>query len=401
MSPFRNRNLVSLSMVHFTVDFFSGALPIVLATLTTPLHLTQSQVGIIAFTYSMSISLARPLFGLVADSIYAPRLALAGVVWQVLLMGLTGLAGRFELLLGLVAVGGLGSAAFHPPGAGSVPRLSTPEQRGSAMSVFLLGGNTGYAVGPLLAGFVLNRFGQQGMWFLLAGGLSVLPFLAWRLIRLRYEPIAHTHPHEAGSFAPTQAENGRFPTALVALLSLLIIFRSWGTMSLTTFLPQLLQAQGDTVEFGGQALFLISIAGAMGGFAAGFLADRIGPHKIIIATLLAAGPLLVALPHSTGLSFLILSAAVGLCLMASLPLTLLLGQSLFPGRPGVMSGMTLGFTFIAGGIGAGATGAIAEIRGLDFVFQWLPALPLLSVIAAMAFALWQQREIRKGLLARA
>jgi FSR family fosmidomycin resistance protein-like MFS transporter len=398
-SPYRNINLLSLALGHFTVDFFSGSLPIVLATLTTPLDLSQAQVGLVAFVYSLSISLAQPLFGLVADSPYAPHLALLGALWQVALMGLTGLAGRFEVLLGMVAIGGLGSAMYHPPAAGSVPRLSAPQYRGRAMSVFLLGGNSGFALGPLIAGWVLNAFGARGTILLLIGGVMVLPFLAYRLLRLRYHatPVPE-HPYTPGSTLDAPA-GFRFPTAATILLALVIIFRSWASVSLTTYVPQRLVELEESVDFAGSALFMMALAAALGGFAAGFLADRIGPHRVIVVSLLLASPLVMAIRVASGPLLLAVMAGVGLCLLASLPLTLLLGQDLFPGRPGVMSGLTLGFTFIAGGVGAAATGAIAEQWGLTLVFTLLPLLPLLSGLVAMAFSL-QQAAARRSALRR-
>jgi len=369
------------------VDFFSGSLPIVLAVLTSPLGLTQTQVGLIAFTYSLSTSLAQPLFGLMADSVYAPHLALAGALWQVTLMGTAGLAGRFEALLGMVAIGGLGSAMYHPSAAGSVPRLSAPPYRGRAMSVFLLGGNSGFAIGPLVAGWVLNYFGARGTIILLIGGVLVLPFLAARLLRLRYAPPQIGHPHSEAHSTPIQPANNLLPLAATVLLALVIIFRSWASMSLTTYVPQRLVELGESVDFAGSALFMMALAAAVGGFAAGFLADRIGPHKVIVASLVLATPLVLGLRFVSGTLLLGTMAGIGLCLLASLPLTLLLGQELFPGRPGVMSGLTLGFTFVAGGVGAAATGAIAERWGLALVFAWLPVLPLISGLAALALAL--------------
>jgi FSR family fosmidomycin resistance protein-like MFS transporter len=359
-----------------------------LATLTTPLDLTQAQVGLIAFVYSLSISLAQPVFGLVADSAYAPYLALAGALWQVTLMGLTGLAGRFEVLLGIVAIGGLGSAMYHPPAAGSVPRFSAPEYRGRAMSVFLLGGNSGFALGPLIAGWVLNSVGPRGTIVLLIGGVIVLPFLAYRLLRLRASAPRQDADHALAPSAHSPA-SFRFPVEATILLALVIIFRSWASVSLTTYVPQRLVELGQSVDFAGTALFMMALAAAGGGFTAGFLADRVGPHRVIVVSLLLAAPLMAAIRFATGALLLPVMAGVGVFLLASLPLTLLLGQDLFPGRPGVMSGLTLGFTFVAGGIGAAATGAIAEARGLTFVFTWLPLLPLISGLVASIFGFQQ------------
>ncbi len=389
MSLFRNRSLLSFAAGHFIVDFFSGMLPILVAAHTAPLALTQGQIGLIALAYSLSTSLAQPLFGLLADGAFAPRLALLGIVWQVGLMGAAGYAPRFEVLLGLVALGGLGSAAFHPPGAGSVPRLTDPTRRGGAMSVFLLGGNSGYAIGPLVAGVILNAHGPRGVLALTIGAALVLPLLALALIRLRYPapPMPASALAEPAQPRRPLAAPAAAPTAAIAALALIVIARSWASASLTTYLPQYLLQQGQNVAFAGNALFVLSALAALGGFSAGFLSDRVGIRRIVIGTLLLSVPLMASLRLVSGFWLMIALGAAGFFLLASLPLTLLLGQDLFPGRPGVMAGLTLGFTFVAGGIGAAVTGAVAERIGLTAVFTWLPVLPLLGgVCAAVLYA---------------
>lgn len=375
-------------MGHFVVDFFSGALPIVVAALTTPLHLSQSQIGLIALAYSFSTALAQPLFGLIADSVYAPYLAMGGVVWQVALMGLAGLAGRFEMLLGLVAIGGLGSAAFHPPGAGSVPRVSSHEQRGSAMSVFLLGGNSGYAVGPLVAGFVLNRFEARGTLLLMAGAAVVVPVVAARLLRLR--DYDREHPRETRPAAG--AAPRRIPILAITLLAAIVGFRGWASQSMTNYLPQYFLAEGLEITLSGQALFIMASAAALGGFSSGILADRVGIHRVVAGSLLLTIPLMIAMRFTSGIALLAVIGGIGLFGLASLPLTLVLGQELLPGRPGVMSGLTLGFTFVSGGLGAAVTGNLAEKLSLDWVFMWLPILPLIAAAAAVVLWLVGSRE---------
>jgi FSR family fosmidomycin resistance protein-like MFS transporter len=393
MSPFRNRKLLSLALTHFVVDFYSGALPLILAAQTTPLHMTQGQVGLIAFVYSLTTSLGQPLFGLVADTVRAPLVALGGMLWQAVFIGLSGLAGRFDLLLGLVAIGGLGSAAFHPSGAGGVPRISTQEQRGGSMSVFLLGGTSGYALGPLAAGFLLNTFGPHGTLILAGVAGLASTVLVSALRRLRYEGAGDPHTHRADSPSGAARALGIAALVSVGLLALVIMFRGWASLSVSTYLPQLFLQQGKNVQYAGDIAFVISLGAAGGALAAGFLSDRVGRHTVIAASMLLSGPMLYGLVHSQGAWMLLSALALGFCTNASLPLTILLGQEIMPDRPGVMTGLTLGFTFIAGGIGAAITGDIAERTGLLAVFGWLPLLLVLGGVAALALAASHRRRI--------
>jgi FSR family fosmidomycin resistance protein-like MFS transporter len=387
MSPFQNRRLWALTLAHFTVDLFAGAVPLVLAVQATPLSLTQSQVGLIALAFSLATSLAQPLFGLLADGKQAPLLAFAGVMWQAVFIGLAGLAGRFETLLVLVAIGGLGSAAFHPPGAGSVPRVSSAQQRDSSMALFLLGGNGGYALGPLVAGLFFNRLGPTGTLPMTLGAVAVSPVLFILLSRLRHLFDAPPEgPAKSAQPQPDSRNGGRVSAASIASLGLLIMFRAWTSQSLSTYLPQYFVQAGLNVLYAGQVSTALLLAAALGGFVAGNLSERLGRHRVIIASLLMAAPLAFVLMRVSGVWIFVAAIALGFCLNASLPLTLLIGQEIIPDRPGIMTGLTLGFTFVAGGLGTLVTGIVAEQMGLRTVLSWLPVLPLVAEVAALALA---------------
>lgn len=391
MSPFRNRKLLALTGAHFVIDFYSGAVPLVLAAQTSPLHLSQGQVGLIALAFNLSSALGQPLFGLLADRKRAPLLALAGVLWGAVFTGMAGLATRFEILLVLMAIAGLGAAAFHPPGAGGVPRISSQDQRGSAMAVFLLGGTSGHAFGPLAAGIVLSALGPRGTLALALLAAVSAPFLFAALRRLRYEALNSSASDATPSSTPRRTEGlGGLLTFSLILLALVILFRQWMDVSVVTYLPQHFLQQGRNVLYAGNIAFALSLGGMVGNLTAGFLSDRIGRHRVIIASLLLAAPMLIALMHAQGVWVVIFAFALGFCTIASLPLTLLIGQEMLPDRPGVMTGLTLGFTFIAGGLGAAVTGALAERFSLGTVFAWLPLLPLLAMVAALGLSSTQR-----------
>ena len=99
--------------------------------------------------------------------------------------------------------------------------------------------------------------------------------------------------------------------------------------------------------------------------------------------LLAAAPLLLfpsfgATGWSFGLSFV-----AGLLTGVSYSLIVVTGQSLLPGRPGVASGLSLGFTFASGSIGTLVSGILADSSGFGAVFATTAVLCVLAAVMSL------------------
>jgi FSR family fosmidomycin resistance protein-like MFS transporter len=382
MSPLRNTRLLMLALGHFSIDFFSGAAAtIVLAAQTRPLGLSLAQVGMLAFLYTMATSITQPLFGWLSDRVRGPLLALGGFLWMLGFFALTGLA-RSALAFSVVLVtAGLGASAFHPPGAAGARLLSQADSRGRAMSIFLAGGAFGHAFGPLVAGIVLGEpLGPRGTLAMAAAGLIVAPFLVWGLSRLRYDT-----PTAAPSDKPASKLDLSAAAIMGIVLLMAVIFvRSWATRSLRTFLPQYYSNLQDLpLDFSGDLLFAWGLPAAFGTLVSGFIADRVGRRTVIAVTLLVSAPLMFFQLRTTGPGLVIITALIGFCLTASNPLAVSLGQELMPDRPGVMSGLTMGFNFVMGGIGTALTGVMADHTSLETALVWLSAPVLVGAVLAV------------------
>lgn len=369
---------------------------ILIAAQTTPLELTEGQVGILALGFSLSASLSQPLFGFFSDNPRAPLLAIGGVIWQIVFLAVSGLAPNYEVFFALVTIAGLGSGAFHPPGASGVPRVTSIADRGSSMSVFMVGGNGGFALGPLVGSLVMTTFGPRGtLLFAIAIALT-LPVLVLTLGKLRYEPdqtdSAEVTGAELGDNQQAQTRSiSLLAIAAIVFLVAIIFFRQAAFQIYNVFLPQLYG-----VEFGGQLLTVFFILAALGGFMAGFLADRVGRHTVIIGTLALSIGFLVLLQRSVSPIWILASAgAAGFMLNASLPLTLLIGQELFPSKPGLITGFVLGFTFISGGIGGAIAGQIAEDIGVRAVLGYGAPIMALAAVSAIGLALTARSQLRR------
>src|SRR5437763_1125067 len=152
-----NKYLWTLTLGHFTIDLYSGALPVVLLYLTTNLGLSLGEVGLLSALYSLCSSLSQPIFGYLSDRYGGRWLAAGGLVWMSIFQGMVGFVPDFTTLLIILPLAGFGSAAFHPPSASSANKTSG-DKKSAGMAIFLLGGNGGFAVGPLVAAMVRGGF---------------------------------------------------------------------------------------------------------------------------------------------------------------------------------------------------------------------------------------------------
>ena len=373
MSLLKNRFLLAATFGHFSVDMYSGMFPLILLALTDKLNLTYSQVGIASMAWSLTSSLSQPFFGWLGDKRGSRTIAVLGVMAIAVTVGIMRFVDNYFILLPLAVIAGLGSAAFHPQGA-TLAAQTAPEQRGSAASIFMLGGNGGYAFGPILG---TAAFAVAGAY--LPGAFAGLGLAQAGVV---YWALAHQHK---GAPKPISAKTdavARAALSVIITLSLVIFFRSWIHSTVSTYIPQVYKAQGFSNVEAGNVLFSILMPLAFGGLIGGTLSDRIGRRMVLIISTALIGPALWLMLHASGGMSYVWGPILGVAIGASLPVTLVMAQNLIPRGLGLMSGVVLGFTFIAGAIGVGVSGVLADYIGLMPTMTFNVALPIAAAILA-------------------
>src|SRR5216117_3679377 len=160
-----------LSSGHFATDFSNGALPALLPFLKDRFSLSYTAVGGVILASQASSSLIQPLFGLWSDRRGASWLLPSGVALAGVGIALAAAAPSYWLVLLLVVVSGFGVAAYHPEGS-KFAAYASGSKRASGMSAFSIGGNIGFALGPIVATPLVLWLGLRG------GLLLALPPLA-------------------------------------------------------------------------------------------------------------------------------------------------------------------------------------------------------------------------------
>jgi FSR family fosmidomycin resistance protein-like MFS transporter len=268
---------------------------------------------------------------------------------------------------------GIGTALFHPVSAALVAQAAPPAQRGFWMSMYISAGNLGLGLGPLLVGMVLIRGSVSSTW-LLAIPAVIVALLMWRLA-----------PHRPGARGRTTASLWsvlRRHWRLLSVLISVVALRSWASTSLVTFLPTLATQRGAAPDEAAQVLTVFLISGAIGGFAGGAAADRLGRDRVVIGSLLLSVPFSVtlALLDTFGPAFWLAAALSGFFLNGSWISLTVRGQESVPGSIAMMSGLMLGLSIGLGGLAVTPIGVIAEAYGLGAVIAVVACLPLLGAL---------------------
>ena len=251
--------------------------------------------------------------------------------------------------LNLVVVSGLGVAAYHPEGS-KFAAYASGRRRASGMSLFSIGGNIGFALGPTATTPLVLAFGLTG------GLLLAVPCLAVAALLLVVVPFL-------GSFAPergAQGGGGEDRPGALALLLGVIAFRSVAWFGLITFVPLWEVSLGHSKSHGSHLLSLMLLAGGLGTLAAGPIADRVGRRPVLIVSMLLVAPLTLVYVIVGGAAGAVALALVGICMIGTFGLTMVMSQEYLPRRIGMASGLSIGLSIGLGGIAAVALGAVAD-----------------------------------------
>jgi FSR family fosmidomycin resistance protein-like MFS transporter len=368
------RAMTLLSAGHLGTDFANGALPALLPFLVDRFDLSYTLAATLMLASAVSSSVIQPLFGLWSDRRGAIWLLPAGVAVAGIGIALAADAPSYWLVVLLVVLSGVGVAAYHPEGS-KFAAYASGVRRASGMSAFSIGGNLGFALGPIAATPLVLAFGLRG------GFLLAVPCLVVAAALLAAVPFLRGFvPDAAGRARRATGEDRR---GAMALLLGVIAFRSLAWFGLVTFVPLWEVSLGHSKAHGNHLLALMLLTGGVGTIVAGPAADRLGRRPVLLASLLATGPLVLAFVLVGGVPGAVALAGVGVCVIGTFGVTMVMSQEYLPRRIGVASGLSIGLSIGLGGVAAVVLGALADAVDLRAALYVCAAAP----VAALALAL--------------
>jgi len=380
MKKFNLKVLLILSLGHLTVDIYQGALPATLPFLKENLGLSYTMTGFIMMMSNFTSSILQPLFGFYSDKKGKAVLLPIGLLCAGVGFSLLSIPINYSTVILLVVISGLGVASYHPEGY-KTAHFFTGEKSVTGMSIFSVGGNLGFSLGPLFSICIIRYLGFSSL------PLIVLPSLICTAIILFYRKtiaipvLEHAEKQKAVPGAPLSAYFSLF------IIIAIVVMRTWTQMGLVTYIPfyYISYLKGDPM-FAGKLIFTYLFCGAAGTLIGSPFADRWG-HKLflVVSMLLGAVTLpLIFVPfiQKSYLLFVVLGLQ-GMVMISTFSVTIVMAQKLLPNRLGVASGLMVGFAIGTGGIGVTLLGVVADNFGVPVALESIMVLPFIGFILSL------------------
>jgi FSR family fosmidomycin resistance protein-like MFS transporter len=377
---FQTLKALTVSSAHAVHDTYAGFIAPLLPFLIDRLSLLKAEAGLFLLLYQ-GASVLQPFIGHLGDRKNLRKYAL-------LMPAITGISLSFlavvpNLWIGLLLclIAGISSASLHSILPALVSSLSG-KQLGKGMSVWMIGGEFGIMLGPILVTAVAATFSVYAVPWLALLGIGISVALSFLLRDMPYHNAANGNVQVA---IPT-----RELAAIILPLTGVVLMRAPLRTASEIFLPVYLIEKGINPFLAGSSISLLLGFGMLGTMVGGPLRDRFGFRKVIIGSVFFASVGMIIFSLTSGWMQVFSLALVGASSMMILPVGLAYILENFPNNRSLANGLYLAIAFSINAVSGVLTGFLYDTFGGFNTFLWSGFISFLGI--PFVFLLPREKE---------
>ena len=375
---FQAGRVAAVATGHAVHDTYTAFLPPLLPKFIAQFGLLKTEAGLLAVMLQIP-SLLQPAIGHLSDRHNLRWIVILAPSAAAVLMSSLGIAPSYPILLLLLLFAGINSAGIHAVAPVIAGKLSG-SRLGKGMGYWMVGGELGRTIGPVIVVGALGLVGMSGLPILMIGGFLASAILYWNLRDVLVMGTADG-PQEHWLKALRKMRTVMIPVAGI------ITMRAFMATALTTYLPTFLTEEGSRLWFAGISLSVLEAAGIAGAYLGGSLSDLIGRRRILLIAQLVTATLMLIFLNVTGGLRVILLPILGFNLLSLTPVVMALVQENFPENRALANGTYMALSFIIRAAAILLMGALGDFFGLRYAFYlsaglMIAGLPLIRLLPA-------------------
>ncbi len=378
---FNLRGLSVVSFAHGVSDFYSGIVPFTIFLVLSRDHVSAAYQGALVFLWYVTSSIVQPIFGAYTDRKGRWWFLPSAIAISATAICIAGATTSIPALAACIVIGGFGSAIMHPE-AGKYSAMLSGAKRASGISIFQIGGQLGYALGPATIALLYERFGGNGSLLLLLPGALAIGALFVVMPRIdRSASRAH-----AATQAKSAGAAGSVDRIGVSLLIASTALRYFVSAAFMTYLPNLLVGRGASIPVAGQIVTAFLLVSVLGLFAGGSLSDRFGAVRVSVIALAGAVPFLFGFFFVPGAGGVLLLLVASVLLAVQNAPGVAIVQAMLPRNLGMALGLMNGVAFGIGSAMVAGIGLVVASAGTVVALESVSGIPIVAALAYVAVA---------------
>lgn len=356
------RAIFGLSFGHFNVDLYAALLVPLYPMITGKLGINLASISaIIAFGHLTS-SLMQPIFGFISDKMKHRVFMVWGLVLSSIFIPFAIKANTVAFFLTCLLLGMIGNAVFHPQVSALIKEFNKNNPDLSRSMGFFLGlGTIGYAIGPYISTYTVEKFGENSLLYLSLLGLISAIFIYFFVPKMPKKEIAKNE-----NFFLIMKEIFKNKTCIY--LTIISTIKSAVSISFGTYIPFLLKEKGFSLEQIGLIVTLFFISGGLATIFSSKIENKIGANGVIALSFVTILPLVLSFLYTLeNYKFIACTLFIltGFFILLSVGIILVQAQKAMPKHTGVISGMMQGASWGLGALFLAPLGFIGQNWGVD------------------------------------